>query len=224
MGEARARCYRCYRPSSSCMCPYVRPVKTRTKFVVLMHPKEFKKIKNGTGHLTHLSLENSELHLGIDFSSHKRVNELIDDPGNRCFLLYPSQKSLPLERGGIARTASNTVIFLLDATWDCSKKMLRMSKNLQALAHIGFEHTKRSEFEIKTQPDEHCLSTIESALCVLELLNAHGDETIARGELELFLTPFREMIAYQHRRIDGAESADKESVRYKKRRQMSVSP
>lgn len=43
-----------------------------------MHPKEFKKTKNGTGHFTHLSLPNSELFMGIDFSDNDRINEIIE--------------------------------------------------------------------------------------------------------------------------------------------------
>ena len=59
------------------MCEYIRPITTQTKFIVLMHPKEFKKTKNGTGHFTHLSLPNSELFMGIDFSDNDRINEII---------------------------------------------------------------------------------------------------------------------------------------------------
>ncbi|MEA3289204.1 MAG: DTW domain-containing protein, partial [Campylobacterota bacterium] len=52
-------CYSCYRPKSSCMCEYTKPIATNTKFIILMHPKEFRKTKNGTGHFTHLNLSNS---------------------------------------------------------------------------------------------------------------------------------------------------------------------
>ncbi len=200
------------------MCPYVRPVETKTKFVILMHPKEFRKIKNGTGHLTHLSLPNSELYIDIDFTLHRRVNELIDDEMNNCYLLYPSNKSIALNRNSIGTPEKTTVIFILDATWDCSKKMLRLSKNLQALSHISFEHDKRSQFEIKTQPEEYCLSTIESTLCVLELMNEQGDEAIAQEKLSDFLNPFRQMIRYQQNCIDGTGCSVKNSVRYKKPR------
>ena len=48
----REVCYQCYRPKSSCMCKYVKSIKTNTKFIILMHPKEFQKTKNGTGILT----------------------------------------------------------------------------------------------------------------------------------------------------------------------------
>ncbi len=182
-----------------------------------MHPKEFRKIKNGTGHLTHLSLENSELYIDIDFSDHKRVNEIIDDPTNSCYLLYPSKKSILLNKNSIAQEGQNGVIFILDATWDCSKKMLRLSKNLQALPHISFEHTKRSRFQIKEQPAEYCLSTIESTLCVLELLSENGDEVIEEEKLKSFLNPFTMMIKYQQSCIDKTGCGYKNSVRFKKR-------
>jgi len=217
MQDARAKCYRCYRPQSSCMCPHVRPVQTRTRFVILMHPKEYRKIKNGTGHLTHLSLPNSELHIGIDFSTHQRVNALISDPMNNCYLLYPSKESVPLNRHSVTAGGKQTVIFVLDATWDCSKKMLTLSRNLQDLQHISFEHDRRSRFEIKAQPEVHCLSTIESTLCVLELLNAQGDEAIEPESLKTFLNPFFAMIRYQKSCVDATGCSIKNAVRFKKR-------
>ena len=183
-----------------------------------MHPKEFRKIKNGTGHLTHLSLENSELYIDIDFSEHKRVNELINDPANSCYLLYPSEKSILLNENSIAQEEKKRVIFILDATWDCSKKMLRLSRNLQQLDAISFHHTKQSQFAIKQQPEVHCLSTIESTLCVLELLDVHQDEMIGKEGLEGFLNPFKAMIAYQQSCIGETGNSYKNSVRYKKRR------
>lgn len=78
------------------MCGHVHTINTKTKFVVLMHPKEFKKVKNGTGHLTHLSLENSELFVGVDFTNHRRINEIIKSYDS--YVLYPSKDSLNLSK------------------------------------------------------------------------------------------------------------------------------
>ncbi|ATB70826.1 DTW domain-containing protein [Sulfurospirillum diekertiae] len=196
----RAKCYSCYRPKSSCMCSSIRPIETQTRFIVLMHPKEFKKTKNGTGHLTHLSLPNSELFMGIDFSDNARINEIIAT--HESFILYPSKHAINLSHHNPLAEKSLHVkkrmaIFLIDSTWACSLKMMRESKNLHALSHISFDATKRSEFKIKEQPLEYCLSTIESTLTVLELLNQWQIETIAQEKLETFLTPFHAMIDYQ---------------------------
>ena len=200
----REQCYRCYRPKSSCMCAYVRAIETQTKFVILMHPKEFKKTKNGTGRLTHLSLPNSELFIGIDFSDNARINNIIARH-ERC-ILYPSKHAINLSRQNPIATKSLHVkkpmaIFLIDSTWACSLKMMRESQNLHGLSHISFDATKRSEFKIKEQPSPYCLSTIESALRVLELLTQWQIETITPAQREAFLPPFHAMVEYQLKRI-----------------------
>ena len=196
----RQKCYSCYRPKSSCMCGHIHAIETQSKFIVLMHPKEFKKTKNGTGHLTHLSLPNSELFMGIDFSDNARINEIIAT--HESFILYPSSHAINLSHENPRTETSLHVnkpmaIFLIDSTWACSLKMMRESKNLHALAHLSFEPTKRSEFKIKEQPLEYCLSTMESTLTVLELLSHWQIETIKHEQLEAFLTPFHAMIDYQ---------------------------
>jgi len=179
------------------MCKYIKPIKTKTKFVVLMHTHEFKKIKNGTGHFTYLSLENSELYIDVSFAKHKAVNDLLDDKKNNCYVLYPGDESLLLNSSSLPRHDKQNVIFLIDSTWHNAKKLLRDSPNIQALPKVSFEHAKNSEFKIKEQPMELCLSTIESTHCVLELLNLHGDEELSSNELGGFLEPFRKMVEYQ---------------------------
>jgi DTW domain-containing protein YfiP len=195
-----------------------------------MHPKEFKKVKNGTGHLTHLSLKNSELFIGIDFTNHKEINEIIAT--HESFVLYPSKDAInlsdtnshatfphPKSTSSLTLTAhanqfphaKKMAIFIIDSTWACSLKMLRESKNLQALKHISFESTKLSQFKIKEQPAEYCLSTIESTLEVLELLNVWHVERLEKEDLAMFLNPFHTMIAYQ---LECIENSSRQAVRF----------
>jgi DTW domain-containing protein YfiP len=75
--------------------------------------------------------------------------------------------------------------------------MLRASPNIDALQKVSFTHTKSSAFIFKEQPQNYCLSTIESTLCVLELLNKHQLENIETKSLESFLSPFHKMVEYQ---------------------------
>ena len=42
------------------MCEHIKPFLTKTKFCLLMHPKEAKKEKTGTGRATHRFLKNSD--------------------------------------------------------------------------------------------------------------------------------------------------------------------
>lgn len=162
-----------------------------------MHTHEFKKIKNGTGHFTHLSLENSELYVETSFQNHKAVNVLLNDENNNCYVLYPGEDSIVLNENPLPENEKQNVVFLIDSTWHNAKKLLRDSPNLQELPKLSFEHTKNSEFKIKEQPLDLCLSTIESTLCVLELLTLNGSEGLSSDELDGFLEPFRKMVEYQ---------------------------
>ena len=190
-------CYNCYRPQTSCMCTYITPIETNTRFVILMHPKEFKKTKNGTGHFTNLSLKNCEIHVGINFTKYTAINTIINDPLNICYTLYPHASSIDLNQEPIGEKKRNTVIFLIDSTWPCSRAILTASPNIDALPKISFTHTEVSKFSFKEQPKAYCLSTMESTLCVLKRLNTHQLEHIESQKLDRFLLPFEKMVEYQ---------------------------
>ena len=196
--NTRTQCYKCMRPSSTCICNLISPIQTKTRFIILMHPKEFKKEKNGTGHMTNLQLENSEIIVGVDFTNNHRVNEILSKENNCSFLLYPGKNSFNLSTRKRTETASflgsNPHIFLLDGTWPCVRKMLKLSKNLQRLKRVSFDNTIKSKFIIKQQPASLCLSTIESVYTVLNLLKQGGLEQCKTKD---FLIPFEKMIEYQ---------------------------
>ena len=195
--NSRGFCYKCYRPESSCMCKYIKPIHTNTRFIILMHPKEFNRTKNGTGHFTNLSLYNCEIYIGVDFSKNNFINKIINDPTNICYVLYPSTQSINLNEQSIKKQGRNSVVFIIDSTWPCSRKILASSPNIENLQKVSFTHSKVSGFKFKEQPQEYCLSTMESTLCVLELLNKSGSENIGSEKLRNFLLPFEKMVEYQ---------------------------
>ena len=159
---ARDFCYKCHRPQDSCICSFLSTIDTKTHIVILIHPMERQKIKNGTGKMTHLQLANSSLIYGIDFTQDKKVNQLIEN--HRCSLLYPGEESINLSEisNWSPQGLEPEYIFVLDATWPLAKKMLRLSPNLQKLSRVSFSSELKSEFAIKQQPHQKCLSTIES--------------------------------------------------------------
>ncbi len=194
----RIKCYKCMRPSSTCICKHISPVQTKTRFIILMHPKEYKKEKNGTGHMTKLQLENSEIIVGVDFTNNNRVNEILSKEKSCSFLLYPGNNNfnLSIRKSSEINSfmGSNPHIFLLDGTWPCARKMLKLSKNLQKLKRVSFDNEIKSKFIIKQQPKPLCLSTIESVYTVLNLLR---EGEIEQCDTKSFLNPFEKMIDYQ---------------------------
>jgi len=194
----------------------MKPFSTNTKFVILMHPKEFKKVKNNTGYLTKESLNNAELFVGIDFSKHKRINEIIAT--HESYILFPSVDAINLSKNNPqsnTQNDKNMAVFLIDSTWACTKKMFNESENLQKLQHMSFESSRVSQYDIKEQPQTHYLSTIESTHVVLELLDKWNIESIENQNLEGFLNPFFKMIEYQKELIANPKS---HAVRFKKRK------
>lgn len=148
---------------------------TATRFVFLMHPKEFKHEKAGTGRLTHLCLENSEIVVGIEFDEHPRVRALVADPANHVVLLYPGAEACNLSTDAPPDLAERRlVVLLLDATWACARKMLKLSPSLQRLPRVMFTPTAPSRFVIKQQPQAGCLSTLEATHELLQVMAARG--------------------------------------------------
>jgi DTW domain-containing protein YfiP len=194
----RKNCYKCMRPSSTCICKHISPVLTKTRFIILMHPKEYKKEKNGTGHMTTLQLENSEIIVGVDFTNNSRVNEILTKENSSSFLLYPGKDNFNLSVRESSELnpfmGDNPYIFILDGTWPCARKMLKLSKNLQQLKRVSFDNEIKSKFIFKQQPEPLCLSTIESVYTVINLLK---EGALEQCETRDFLIPFEKMIEYQ---------------------------
>ncbi len=207
----RDLCFSCLRPQSSCICGHVEKIETKARFLILMHPMERQKVKNGTGRMTHLSLPNSEIIDDIDFTNNATLNRYINDEKYNCHILYPGEEAINISRESIpADKTDNLVIILIDATWPCAKKMMKLSKNLHNLPRISFDNTAPSIFEIKQQPHELCLSTMEATLKVLEEFKRSNLEQIQDISIANFLNPFKEMIKYQ---IKCATDPDREGYR-----------
>jgi DTW domain-containing protein YfiP len=170
-------CYQCFWPKAICWCASIQPMETQTKFLFLMHPKEFKQEKAGTGRLTHLCIANSEIHMGIGFDDHVEVQRWINDPAYFPVLVYPGVKSRNLSKGDLVASdleGRRLLVLLLDATWIAARKMLRVSPSLQRLPRVMFNAGAPSRFVIKQQPQVGCLSTLETTHELLVALERSG--------------------------------------------------
>ena len=188
---SRETCYRCFWPKPLCWCASIRPMETKTRFVFLMHPKEYKQEKAATGRLTHLCLTQSEIHVGVGFENHEAVQALVRDPCLFPVLLYPGRTALNLSTGMLAAAdlgSRRLVVILLDATWSLGKKMLRLSPSLQRLPRIMFTSPGPSRYVIKQQPHPACLSTLEATHEALLALERSGldDYPLPAQLIELF--------------------------------------
>jgi len=198
----RGICSRCFRPVKTCLCSTIQPFDTETRFVILMHPKEAKKTRMGTGRLAHLFSNNSEIVVGLDFSADSRVNSLIADSRYRPFVLYPGENSVDLSEHYFLFhkiADKRLLVFVIDASWPLAKKILKLSSNLQALPQICFRPEAPSRYT-KKQPHENCLCTLESVCFLLEELEKAGLED-CRGKNSAMLAALDEMSRIQSEHI-----------------------
>ncbi len=163
-----------------------------------MHPQEAYKQKTGTGRLTQLTLLDSEIIIDTVFDNNKRTQELVNDSAYYPMILYPGKEAHFTETFNFHSELNDRklLIFLIDATWTFARKMMSRSPSLQNLPKLSFSREYRSIFEIKKQPADFCLSTIESSYYLIKELQDAGvcDKNI---EPESLISIFKMMIKRQ---------------------------
>ena len=197
------RCFKCFKPKSVCLCRFARELDTGVKFVFLMHPKEFRRTRTGTGYLAHSCLVGSEIIVGQDFSANQRLNQLLQDPEYLPFLMYPGEDAINVIDGKaegkleeLVKGGKKLLILILDATWFCAKKLIEKNPFLLDLPKLSFKGDYRSIFTFKREPRPEYISTIE---CCYYFIKEMQEAGLITKELdpEPLMKIFKEMIKLQ---------------------------
>lgn len=186
------------RPQVVCWCPYLPnpPLDTESSIVILQHPAEEKRTLR-TALMLQLGLKPGKcvVYKGKKFPSPKNQSELepiLNSPNS--VLLYPSKTSVPLEtirdQAGGLPTGPFTLV-LIDGTWPQAKAMYASSPMLHSMRQVKLIAVGTSDYIIRTQPTEGCLSTLETAAQSLAVLEN-------RPELrQLLVRPLHALCQYQ---------------------------
>lgn len=171
--KPRGLCVVCMQPEFGCYCPHIKKFDPKIKFIILIHPIEFKR-RIATGRMSSLCLENSELIVGQDYTANARINELLNDPQFQPLVLYPGVNSKNLtsleKKTEVLESGKTQLIFVVDGTWATARKQMRLSTNLKSLPRICFTPPGPSQFRVRKQPKAECYSTIEAVHHCIELL------------------------------------------------------
>lgn len=185
--EPRAVCDGCSRPVAVCLCSHIARVSTRTRVLILQHPRE-STVPIGTARLAELSLGNSERHVGVEFAGVPGVERALGDASAPPVLLFP---------GGGARDLATeppsgpVTLVVIDGTWWQAAKLFKKNPWLASLPRYGLNPATPSRYRIRREPARHCMSTIEAivqGLCILE-----GDSSLATR----LLAPFDALVEQQ---------------------------
>ena len=146
--------------------------------------------------------------MGIDFTKNERLNSLISDERYFPVLLYPDENAWNAQKEGFREKLGvrTLLAIIIDSTWFCSKKMLRLSENVSRLPKISFCGSYRSIFTFKREPSEECVSTIET--CYYLIRELKESKIVGNGvNPEPLMTAFKEMVKFQlqkeNDRIEG---------------------
>lgn len=176
----RAICTSCNRPLNACLCPLVATVNNRVELLILQHPQESKEAKN-TGKLLQLCAKNSQLFIGETFD--EDFFKRLQSPGIQDLLLYPDtpdEKSLGLSSPPKVDLASRKAtdgalrLWVLDATWRKSRKMLYLNRPLQSLPRLSLHNCPSSIYNIRKAHSENQLSTLEASCYALRELEQNA--------------------------------------------------
>lgn len=189
----RASCSRCGRPATVCYCAHLQILPTRTRVLLLQHPREQRKAI-GTAHMAHLSLPNSLLRVGTDFAADPVVTAALSGVAPP-FVLFPGAQAVDVAT--LPRDRPITLV-VLDGTWWQARKLLKLNPMLAALPRVAFTPATPSRYLIRRQPADFCVSTIEALAEVLEVLeHGNGSAIGAPSSFARILEPFHAMVAKQ---------------------------
>ncbi|HEY1088894.1 MAG TPA: DTW domain-containing protein, partial [Archangium sp.] len=92
--EFREVCLRCRRPKTVCWCDAITRVPSQTRVVFIQHPRE-SKVPISTCRMAHLSLPNSELHIGLKAEGNPTLEALANQDG--VAVLFPSESAVDVD-------------------------------------------------------------------------------------------------------------------------------
>jgi DTW domain-containing protein YfiP len=175
-----------------CVCAHVTPLRTRTRVLILQHPRE-RHVPINTARLARLSLPDAILRRAVDFEADPVVVDALSgrDGGPPPYLLFPGPSAIDL---ATARPPGPITLVVLDGTWWQAGKLLRRNPRLATLPQLRLAPAAPSRYRIRREPHDHCVATIEAIALALRALE--GEEVDDRAVAAL-LAPFDAMVEHQ---------------------------
>ena len=161
------------------------------KIIVLQHPEEMANPK-GSAIIAELGLDLYQCLRGEDFQAHKDLSALLEAKPGEIAVLYPDERSDVLSAEGIVNSKVKIkALIVIDGTWRKARKIWEMNPQLHGLPCYRLEIEQKSDYRIRKAPQQSCLSTVESIVGALRLLerNPQGYKPM--------LNLFTEMIDFQ---------------------------
>ncbi|XP_074058163.1 tRNA-uridine aminocarboxypropyltransferase 2 [Macrotis lagotis] len=181
----RPECGRCSRPQKVCLCPFlpVHPLDISTNLYIIQHPAEENKVLRTVPLLAAcLPQDKVKVKIGRRFSEERdpELSAICRNPGT--LVLYPGAEAINLEE--LISNSPNhlSTIIIIDGTWSQAKDIFYKNSLFRLPRQVQLKTSVSSQYVIRTQPTNKCLSTLECAAVALAILekNDHIQKTLLR--------------------------------------------
>ncbi|XP_002131626.2 tRNA-uridine aminocarboxypropyltransferase 2-like isoform X1 [Ciona intestinalis] len=190
--QKREECPRCRRPTTVCICSHlpIDPIQLkRSRLHILQHPNEENRPLHTVSILrSALHTDSCYVYKGKSFSQQKYPDLHQVFKANNTVLLYPSKNATKLDD---LRFNGCCNVVLVDGTWKQASSMFARNPVLDTLTKVQIEAPSISEYVVRTQPNDKCLSTVECAAIAL----SHTEDDL--NLKEVLLKPLRAMCQFQ---------------------------
>jgi DTW domain-containing protein YfiP len=163
---SRARCERCLRPQSHCLCALIPSLPSRTKVLILQHPSEVDHALN-TARLAALGLQQAQLVVGEVFDD---LAAWLNQPGYQARLLFPGEEAKVISQN--ADDIQPWLLVVPDGTWRKARKLLHLNPLLAGLPRVTLAPGATSRYRLRKAPAPGALSTLEAITQALETLES----------------------------------------------------
>ncbi len=225
------KCANCEKDLDLCVCASILPLDTKLKILFFQHPQEPDK-SLGSARIANLALKNSTLKITLSSPNLKKALGAEDAVPTRWGVLYlgsglkdaadPRSGFIkpglyPVKKDGSVLPAAESRevldglegIIILDGTWSQAKTLWwRNSWLLKCRRLVLVPKVKSLYGELRKEPRRECLSTIETAAEVLDLLGE--DPKVGKHLRSLFkelLEKFRARLKSKKKPSGKSESA-----------------
>lgn len=185
----RPNCKRCNRPERVCVCfafP-ASPVKIKSTIHILQHPREqdFRQLTTVPLLQQCIPERSCRVYRGKRFPKSK-FGDLHDVCSkSNAALLYPSKDAVDIKDFVKQLDDEPLQLIVLDGTWQEARAIKHNYKILDNIPKVQLTGSWRSEFVIKTQPTDDCVSTLEAvAIAISQIENIPDFVSIARKPLK----------------------------------------
>ncbi|XP_058025329.1 tRNA-uridine aminocarboxypropyltransferase 2 isoform X1 [Ahaetulla prasina] len=193
LSTRRPECGRCGRPQKVCLCPFlpVHPLKVSTCLYIIQHPAEESRVLRTVPLLTAcLPEDKCKVLIGRRFCEDRYPELASICKSSNTLILYPGAGATNLEEMDLSSTNSYTIV-IIDGTWSQAKDIFLKNPLFQMPKQVQLKTSFSSQYIIRTQPTNACLSTLECAAIALAIVEKND------AIKETVLRPLQALCAFQ---------------------------